>query len=141
MGTMKAWRSIRLPVPRKESSLWLPAIVRVSLIKRSSAYEIRFELCFFFQAEDGIRDYKVTGVQTCALPILALKVSDREIQKAILNVAKRDGLMVEPSSAAAFAAVPQLYATGGIDTNDSVVVIATGSGLKTLEQFYRHETR
>src|SRR5688500_19873232 len=25
--------------------------------------------CFFFQAEDGIRDYKVTGVQTCALPI------------------------------------------------------------------------
>ena len=26
-------------------------------------------ICFFFQAEDGIRDYKVTGVQTCALPI------------------------------------------------------------------------
>src|SRR5256885_7726391 len=28
-------------------------------------------LFFFFQAEDGIRDYKVTGVQTCALPIYA----------------------------------------------------------------------
>src|SRR5256885_9804889 len=27
---------------------------------------------FFFQAEDGIRDYKVTGVQTCALPIFPL---------------------------------------------------------------------
>src|SRR5688500_20407887 len=27
-------------------------------------------MSFFFQAEDGIRDYKVTGVQTCALPIL-----------------------------------------------------------------------
>src|SRR3989454_8436843 len=26
---------------------------------------------FFFQAEDGIRDYKVTGVQTCALPIFS----------------------------------------------------------------------
>src|SRR5256885_4389711 len=26
-------------------------------------------IVFFFQAEDGIRDYKVTGVQTCALPI------------------------------------------------------------------------
>ena len=26
-------------------------------------------ICFFFQAEDGIRDYDVTGVQTCALPI------------------------------------------------------------------------
>src|SRR5437867_9719733 len=25
--------------------------------------------CFFFQAEDGIRDRTVTGVQTCALPI------------------------------------------------------------------------
>src|SRR5205807_3012403 len=29
---------------------------------------------FFFQAEDGIRDYKVTGVQTCALPILNLPI-------------------------------------------------------------------
>src|SRR5689334_23736355 len=28
-------------------------------------------LSFFFQAEDGIRDGTVTGVQTCALPILA----------------------------------------------------------------------
>src|SRR5690606_40321988 len=26
---------------------------------------------FFFQAEDGIRDFHVTGVQTCALPICA----------------------------------------------------------------------
>src|SRR5256885_8828184 len=32
----------------------------------------KLNLCFFFfQAEDGIRDYKVTGVQTCALPILS----------------------------------------------------------------------
>src|SRR5256885_9715685 len=31
---------------------------------------------FFFQAEDGIRDYKVTGVQTCALPIcMALRTA------------------------------------------------------------------
>src|SRR5436309_10502641 len=27
---------------------------------------------FFFQAEDGIRDFHVTGVQTCALPICVL---------------------------------------------------------------------
>src|SRR5256885_12118970 len=32
---------------------------------------------FFFQAEDGIRDYKVTGVQTCALPIYRLGIRDR----------------------------------------------------------------
>src|SRR5205807_5705153 len=31
---------------------------------------------FFFQAEDGIRDYKVTGVQTCALPISWAGFSD-----------------------------------------------------------------
>ena len=29
---------------------------------------------FFFQAEDGIRDWSVTGVQTCALPISPLRV-------------------------------------------------------------------
>src|SRR5690606_40076526 len=28
-----------------------------------------FFVFFFFQAEDGIRDFHVTGVQTCALPI------------------------------------------------------------------------
>src|SRR2546426_8808578 len=31
--------------------------------------KISENVIFFFQAEDGIRDYKVTGVQTCALPI------------------------------------------------------------------------
>src|SRR5256885_10587863 len=32
-------------------------------------YTVSSVFFFFFQAEDGIRDYKVTGVQTCALPI------------------------------------------------------------------------
>src|SRR5229473_6949948 len=31
-----------------------------------------FDFFFFFQAEDGIRDKLVTGVQTCALPISAV---------------------------------------------------------------------
>src|SRR5687767_10713040 len=30
---------------------------------------LQFAVIFFFQAEDGIRDKLVTGVQTCALPI------------------------------------------------------------------------
>src|SRR5260221_5911651 len=34
-----------------------------------SASELSCSLSFFFQAEDGIRDHCVTGVQTCALPI------------------------------------------------------------------------
>src|SRR5437879_7715007 len=36
--------------------------------KSSVAYEMQISV-FFFQAEDGIRDTSVTGVQTCALPI------------------------------------------------------------------------
>src|SRR5690606_41079557 len=34
-----------------------------------------FYCFFFFQAEDGIRDFHVTGVQTCALPISAVGVA------------------------------------------------------------------
>src|SRR3989454_7429289 len=42
---------------------------------------------FFFQAEDGIRDYKVTGVQTCALPIsisLSAALAARERDRGVL---------------------------------------------------------
>src|SRR2546429_7343315 len=35
----------------------------------AQAHAVLFVPCFFFQAEDGIRDVAVTGVQTCALPI------------------------------------------------------------------------
>src|SRR5690606_39885398 len=38
-------------------------VVRLSLVL------VFFLFFFFFQAEDGIRDFHVTGVQTCALPI------------------------------------------------------------------------
>ena len=36
----------------------------------------RARVCFFFQAEDGIRFRDVTGVQTCALPILTCTISN-----------------------------------------------------------------
>src|SRR2546422_7041062 len=36
---------------------------------------------FFFQAEDGIRDVAVTGVQTCALPIYYFRYDSPEFQK------------------------------------------------------------
>src|SRR5256885_4524669 len=38
---------------------------------------------FFFQAEDGIRDYKVTGVQTCALPILLTPYPVEEVDFSV----------------------------------------------------------
>src|SRR2546426_457479 len=47
-------------------------------------------LFFFFQAADGIRDYKVTGVQTCALPISCLKYS-----RGLRHEAHRRGLRAE----------------------------------------------
>src|SRR5690606_39713353 len=37
------------------------------------------EVFFFFQAEDGIRDFHVTGVQTCALPISKVGEPDRTV--------------------------------------------------------------
>src|SRR5437879_9970076 len=39
---------------------------------------IFFFCFFFFQAEDGIRDTSVTGVQTCALPISAEPLAKQE---------------------------------------------------------------
>src|SRR5262249_57948568 len=44
---------------------------------------------FFFQAEDGIRDWSVTGVQTCALPIS----STRRNASSIASRAAADGAM------------------------------------------------
>src|SRR3712207_8403579 len=44
-------------------------IVGVSSLKHFYLLFIRGFFFFFFQAEDGIRDIGVTGVQTCALPI------------------------------------------------------------------------
>src|SRR2546426_6435385 len=46
------------------------------------AYDLCYFVFFFFQAEDGIRDYKVTGVQTCALPICFVQpVIDRYLRR------------------------------------------------------------
>src|SRR5207249_7335186 len=39
---------------------------------------------FFFQAEDGIRDRNVTGVQTCALPIFEIYI-EREKEFALVG--------------------------------------------------------
>src|SRR5260370_29894787 len=47
-----------------------------------------FFVFFFFQAEDGIRDSSVTGVQTCALPILIVSRSKRS------SIRKHDSIVV-----------------------------------------------
>ena len=40
---------------------------------------------FFLQAEDGIRDYDVTGVQKCALPIFYQKLKDKHSESNALT--------------------------------------------------------
>src|SRR2546427_3819861 len=74
---------------------------------------------FFFQAEDGIRDLTVTGVQTCALPISVLddlfilpgheqksRCSVEEIMLARAFPDKMPGIVfVHPEDAAAFASL------------------------------------
>src|SRR5690349_4967673 len=52
-----------------------------------------YNFFFFFQAEDGIRDLYVTGVQTCALPIFGLRVVDR-LGKG-LRTPPRDALIAD----------------------------------------------
>src|SRR5262249_58682541 len=55
------------------------------------------ELIFFCQAEDGIRDWSVTGVQTCALPIYGFTLATRsakvkpscDVTKLTLAVGRR----------------------------------------------------
>src|SRR4051794_41756467 len=42
---------------------------------RNACVWVLLERVFFFQAEDGIRDGRVTGVQTCALPISGLSIT------------------------------------------------------------------
>src|SRR5256885_13227498 len=60
---------------------------------------------FFFQAEDGIRDYKVTGVQTCALPIsLGKKI-------AIIGAGNMGEALIAGMLAAKAAAPDEIHAT------------------------------
>src|SRR5256885_11364939 len=72
---------------------------------------------FFFQAEDGIRDYKVTGVQTCALPIcgLDLRVVDSTAPDAVRK------------------------AIDGFDLQKTLFLVSSKSGSTTeVSSFYRH---
>ena len=66
---------------------------------------------------------------------IALSVTDKEIRKSMRQALKDEGLLLEPSSAATIAALHHLYREKMIDRSADVVLIATGSGLKTLEQF------
>src|SRR3954466_15557107 len=55
-----------------------------------------FDIFFFFQAEDGIRDYRVTGVQTCALPIYPRRErEDRAYAEGVLDILEQDEEIID----------------------------------------------
>src|SRR2546426_3679895 len=74
---------------------------------------------FFFQAEDGIRDYKVTGVQTCALPISAFASSVLAASGRTSYLSKSKWMSfssgIEANSAGAGRAVVAAGAGAGVD--------------------------
>ena len=60
----------------------------------------------------------------------AVAIPDSEIKSWQTRLATSEGLFCEPTSAAAFASLPALIASGVIHPSDSVLVPITGSGLK-----------
>src|SRR4051794_41217170 len=97
-----------------------------------SNHYFSFFFFFFFQAEDGIRDGRVTGVQTCALPIswlrarksprrsLALdaalaQAAGRSVMLA-LQMANNETGVLQPITEA----VARVHAHGGIVVSDAV---------------------
>src|SRR2546430_5130070 len=79
-------------------------------------------LVFFFQAEDGIRDLTVTGVQTCALPI-CLEPDLRQVRAAIEAIA--------PHLNAGHLVI--LKSTAPPYTTEAVVAPALASGGRPIE--------
>src|SRR2546430_4472816 len=73
MGTVASTKSHMISRKRPCVSRSVVQVAWISPeISRIQRRNGRVGCFFFFQAEDGIRDLTVTGVQTCALPILNL---------------------------------------------------------------------
>src|SRR5438309_3186774 len=84
---------------------------------------------FFFQAEDGIRDGTVTGVQTCALPISrritwprTIDMNDRALRNVIVGLG---GLNAGPAREERFVIIPG---------SEIMAIMALATGIEDLEQ-------
>src|SRR5205085_6867745 len=86
---------------------------------------------FFFQAEDGIRDLTVTGVQTCALPIYPGRMVD------VISLSL--GYFDETPHDATFTS--GLWNVIELLLGQGVLVVAAAGNYSTSRRFYRSEER
>ncbi|MEM1566205.1 MAG: threonine synthase [Candidatus Bathyarchaeia archaeon] len=67
----------------------------------------------------------------------ALTVTDDEIVKAQKLLARKEGIFIEPASAASIAGLKKLVENGDVDSDEIIVCVATGHGLKDPEAAVR----
>src|SRR5690606_36768904 len=80
--------------------------------------------CFFFQAEDGIRDFHVTGVQTCALPIFGDLYANSFLSGSINQIG--DGVRVQ--------SIAQDFGQGSVSgTENNLDLAINGQGFFILD--------
>ena len=83
---------------------------------------------------DPLRGYARDGKYTLATILesggKAIAVTDEEILAAIYDLGRFEGVFVEPSGATAFAALEKLTEEGTFKSEDSIVLLLTGHGLK-----------
>src|SRR2546430_13514164 len=97
-------------------------------------------LCFFFQAEDGIRDLTVTGVQTCALPIygaFAYVANDQTENVSVIDTSTNTVVSIVPVGLTprGVAITPDgafAYVTNEVDSTVSVINTATNAVVDTV---------
>src|SRR5258707_15043694 len=85
---------------------------------------------FFFQAEDGIRDIGVTGVQTCALPIFP-GVTAETVARAIEDHGHKDVTLVKD-----LAQIPS-WLESRMREGDMVITMGAGSVTRCGEEFLK----
>src|SRR5256885_2518246 len=105
---------------------------------KSETYRVCLCLFFFFQAEDGIRDYKVTGVQTCALPIFIAEpvlgeggfvVPPADYFRLLQNICRKHGILfIADEVQSGFARTGKWFASEHFGIEPDLITMAKSLG-------------
>src|SRR5439155_6069149 len=82
-----------------------------------------FVFFFFFQAEDGIRDGHVTGVQTCALPI---SYTDMKMETRVMGSSPRPSSPISSFGAGTLAIIVTMPSAGAMTSPSPFGVVRIG---------------